>query len=122
MVGFPSIWIVNSEATDHICNSLQGLIKKFSKREHALQVGYGTNIWEEAVKEIILYFDLDRILVLKDVLFVPVLKQIETNSRQPTEQHNLVNYCHGFFLFKKKSKYTIVNSDFNHYYLLHLFV
>jgi hypothetical protein len=72
MVGLSSTKIVDSRAADHICNSFRWLrnIRRLNKGVHALRVGNGTNVWGEAVGEMTVCFDLDRIFVL-----VPSFKQ-----------------------------------------------
>jgi hypothetical protein len=61
----------------NLLSSLQGLrkIRRLSKREHAFRVGNSAKVWTKAVGEMTLCFDLDRILVLKNVLYVLVFKQ-----------------------------------------------
>ena len=77
MVGSTSTWIVDSGATDHVCNSLQGFRKtrRLSKGEHGLRVGNGARVWAEAVGDLELSFDCNRILFLKDILYVSCFKQ-----------------------------------------------
>jgi hypothetical protein len=47
MVGSLSTWMVDSGATNHICNSLLGFkkIRRLKKREHGLCMGNGTRVW-----------------------------------------------------------------------------
>src|SRR5579862_6779626 len=70
-------WIVDSGATNHICNSLQGfqIMQTIEKGEFAFRVGTGAKVWAVAVGDVYLHFSNDRILVLNKVFYVPDMRK-----------------------------------------------
>lgn len=59
LVGSSSTSIVDSGATNHVCNSLQGFKRQRERTngEHRLRVGNGAHVWAKAVGDLFLYFD-----------------------------------------------------------------
>lgn len=77
MVDSTISWIVDSVATNHIFNLLQGFRQSriLEKGEHGLRLGNGTKVWAEAVGDVHLSCEDGRKLILADVLYVPELKR-----------------------------------------------
>ena len=69
-------WCVDSGATNHICNSLQGFqeTRKLSDGEIQLHMGDDTIVGASAVGDVQLSFGLNS-LVLKDCLYVPSMRR-----------------------------------------------
>ncbi|KAI3457782.1 hypothetical protein Pfo_014445 [Paulownia fortunei] len=66
-------WIVDSGATNHICNTLQGfqVTKELNEGEHTLRVGTGAVVSARAVGIVYLYFRDKKHLVLRNCYYVP---------------------------------------------------
>ena len=72
VVDSTNTWIVDSGATNHVCNSLQGfqVTRQLNEGEHTLRVGTGVVISAKAVGNVYLYFE-NKHLVLYDCYYVP---------------------------------------------------
>ena len=70
-------WCVDSGATNHVCNSLQGFqeTRQLSKGEVNIFLGDGTEVAVLAVGNIVLNFKNNRTLILKNVLYVPSIRR-----------------------------------------------
>jgi hypothetical protein len=70
-------WWIDSGATVHVCNSLQGFIMKTSTRkwERSLKVTDGKEAFMKAVRFIVLHLHSGFKLHLNNVLYVPSLKR-----------------------------------------------
>ncbi|RVW98285.1 Retrovirus-related Pol polyprotein from transposon TNT 1-94 [Vitis vinifera] len=70
-------WCVDSGATNHVCNSLQGFqgTRQLSKGEVNIFLGDGTEVAVLAVGNIALNFKNNRTLILKNVLYVPSIRR-----------------------------------------------
>ncbi|RVW99042.1 Retrovirus-related Pol polyprotein from transposon TNT 1-94 [Vitis vinifera] len=70
-------WCVDSGATNHVCNSLQGFqeTRQLSKGEVNIFLGDGTEVAVLAVGNIALNFKNNRTLFLKNVLYVPSIRR-----------------------------------------------
>ena len=68
-----STWIMDSRASRHVCNTLQGLAKqrKLSKWEIVLRVGNGTQIFAKEVGTFHLKLPNGETLELKECLYLP---------------------------------------------------
>ncbi|KAI3471446.1 hypothetical protein Pfo_031193, partial [Paulownia fortunei] len=66
-------WIVDSGATNHICNTLQGfqVTRELNEGEHTLRVGTGAVVSARAVGIVYLYFRDKKHLVLRNCYYVP---------------------------------------------------
>ncbi|CAA0824201.1 Uncharacterized mitochondrial protein AtMg00300, partial [Striga hermonthica] len=70
-------WCVDTWATDHVCNSLQGFqeTKRLREGEVTIYLGDASRASAVAVGDVYLDFGLDRFLVLKDCLYVPSFRK-----------------------------------------------
>ncbi|CAA0841984.1 Unknown protein, partial [Striga hermonthica] len=66
-----STWCVDTRATDHVCNSLQGFQETKRLREGEVTIYLG----DASRADVYLDFGLDRFLVLKDCLYVPSFRK-----------------------------------------------
>ena len=66
-------WIVDSGATNHICNSLKEFreTRKLSEGQFSLRWGTGATVSAKAVGSIKLFFISNKFIVLNDVYYVP---------------------------------------------------
>ena len=73
MVDSTDTWIVDSGATNHICNSLQEfqVTRKLSEGEHTLRVSTGAVVSARAIGVVYLYFRNNKHLVLNNCYYVP---------------------------------------------------
>jgi len=71
-----SIWILDSEVTNHICFSFleNSSWKRLSEGEITLKVGTGEMVSAKAVGDLKLFFN-DRYIMLKNVLYAPQMKR-----------------------------------------------
>ena len=78
IVGTSNSWCVDSDATNYICNMLQGFrkIRKLSDSEFTLHLNSKAKIVAVSVGGGELFFFLNKILVLNDYLFVTNIKKI----------------------------------------------
>ena len=72
-----STWCVDTGATNHVCNSLQGFqeTRKLSDGEICLHMGNATTVAAVAVGNVFLNFSNDRSLILRDCLYVPSIRR-----------------------------------------------
>ena len=77
MVDSIDSWIVDSGATDHVCNTLQGFkeTRKFASEEFTLRLGDGSIVEARAMGDVILNFDDFRFLEIKNCYYIPVFKR-----------------------------------------------
>lgn len=70
-------WCVDSGATNHVCNSLQGfqVTRQLSEGDVSIFLGDGTEVAVLAIGNVSLNFENKRTLVLKDVLYVPSIRR-----------------------------------------------
>ncbi|MCQ7016867.1 DDE-type integrase/transposase/recombinase, partial [Clostridioides difficile] len=70
-------WCVDTGATDHVCNSLQGFqeTRRLRDGEITVYMGNATQVAAVAVGDVCLFFPNNRRLVLKDCLFVPFFRK-----------------------------------------------
>ena len=70
-------WCVDTGATNHVCNSLQGFQKtwRLVDGEIFLLLGDTSRVVAEAVGEVSLHFGGHKVLVLKDCLYVPNIRR-----------------------------------------------
>ena len=71
-------WIIDSEATHHICNFMQGLgvTKKFKANTFTLRLGDSSRVEASAMRVVTLNFNNSKYLVLKDCYYIPFFKKI----------------------------------------------
>ena len=72
-----STWCVDTGATNHVCNSLQGFqeTRRLAKWEIDLLMGDTSHVAAVAVGVVNLYFEEDKFLVLDDCLYVPDVRR-----------------------------------------------
>ena len=72
-----STWWVDSGATTHVANSLQGLsgTRTLQRGERTIKVANGVQSNVEAIGELFLELNNDFVLRLKEVLYVPSLRR-----------------------------------------------
>ena len=77
MVRSTGTWCVDTGATDHVCNSLQGFQKtrQLSDGKIYLHMGSVMKVAAVAVRDLHLSFGRDRILILRNCLFVPSIRR-----------------------------------------------
>ena len=70
-------WCIDSGATNHICNSLQGFrqTSKCSDGQVKLTLGSGATVSAVAVGVVVLTFSNNKTLVLSDILYVPAIRR-----------------------------------------------
>ena len=70
-------WCVDTGATNHVCNSLQGFqeTRQLSDGEIYLHMGNATKVAAIVVGDYYLKFGRDRYLLLKDCLYVPSIRR-----------------------------------------------
>ena len=70
-------WYVDTGATNHVCNSLQGFqeTRQLSDGEVYLHMGNATKVAVVAVGDYYLNFGRDKYLLLKDCLYVPSIRR-----------------------------------------------
>ena len=70
-------WYVDTGATNHVCNSLQGFqeTRQLSDGEIYLHMGNATKVAVVAVGDYYLNFGRDKYLLLKDCLYVPSIRR-----------------------------------------------
>ena len=70
-------WCVDTEATNHVCNSLQGFqeTRRLAKREIYLLMGDTSRVAAVAMGVVTLHFGEDKKLVLSDCLYVPSVRR-----------------------------------------------
>ena len=71
------IWCVDTEATNHVCNSLQRFqeTRQLSDGEIYLLMGDATRVAAVAIGDVSLSFSRDRTLILRDCLYVPSIRR-----------------------------------------------
>ena len=69
-------WIIDSRATHHVYNSMQGLrvTKKCRAKEFTLHLGDGSRVEASTMGDITLNFNNSKYLVLKDCYYIPFFK------------------------------------------------
>ena len=70
-------WCVDTGATNHVCNSLQGFqeTRRLAKGEIDLLMGDTSRVTVVAVGVVTLYFGGDKVLVLDDCLYAPEVRR-----------------------------------------------
>ena len=70
-------WCVDTGATNHVCNSLQGFqeTRRLADGEICLWLGDTSKVAAKAVGEVSLHFGGHKILVLRDCLYVPQIRR-----------------------------------------------
>ena len=70
-------WIIDSGATDHVCNSMEGLsvTKKFKVNEFTLRLGDGSRVKVTAMGDVTLNFNNSKYLFLKNCYYIPVFNR-----------------------------------------------
>ena len=70
-------WCVDTRATNHVCNSLQGfqVTKRLAKGKIYLLMGDTSRVIAVAVGVVTLHFEEDKFLVLSDCLYVPSVRR-----------------------------------------------
>ena len=70
-------WCVDTGATNHVCNSLQGFqeTRRLAEGEIYLWMGDTSRVAAVAVGDVTLHFGGDKFLVLKDCLYVPSVRR-----------------------------------------------
>ena len=103
---FRSTWCVDTGATNHVCNSLQGFqeTRRLAKGEIDLLMGDTSRVAAVAVGVVTLHFEGGKFLVLDDCLYVPRVRR------------NLVSVfclsCNGYSsVFNKYSFFVKYNDD-----------
>ena len=68
---------MDTGATNHVCNSLQGFqeTRRLADEEICLLVGDTSRVVAKAVGEVSLHFGGHKVLVLKDYLYVPNIRR-----------------------------------------------
>ena len=68
---------MDTGATNHVCNSLQGFqeIRRLVDGEICLLLGDTSRVVAKAVGEVSLHFGGHKVLVLKDFLYVPQIRR-----------------------------------------------
>ena len=99
-----STWCVDTRATNHACNSLQGFqeIRRLAEGEIYLWMGNTSRVAAIAVGVVTLHFEEGRVLVLNDCFYVPSIRR------------NLISIsylsCHGYSsLFNKNLVFVKYN-------------
>ena len=93
-------WCIDTGVTNHICNSLQGFhqTRQLSDGEIYIFLGDGTRISAVAVGDVNISFGRDRILVLKDSLYIHSIK------RNLISVSRLVDNGYSFILDRKSTR------------------
>jgi hypothetical protein len=78
-------------------------IRRLSKGEYALQVDNRAKVWAEVVREITLCFDLDRILILKDVLYVSIFKKNLISVAKLMDHDYSVSFHSGIIISRNRN-------------------
>ena len=101
-----STWCVNTGATNHVCNSLQGFqeTRRLSDGEIYLHMGNATRVAAVAVGNVLLNFSSDRSLILRDCLYVPSIR------RNLVSVSNLIK--DGYFVYFNDSVVIKLNKRF----------
>ena len=70
-------WCVDTGATNHVCNSLQGFqeTRRLADEEIYLWLGNTSRVAAKTVGEVSLYFGGNKVLILKDCLYVPNIRR-----------------------------------------------
>ena len=70
-------WCVDIGATNHVCNSSQGFqeTRRLADGEIYLWLGDTTKVAARALGEVSLHFGGNKVLILKDCLYVPNIKR-----------------------------------------------
>ena len=101
-----STWCVDTGATNHVCNSLQGFqeTRRLSDGEIYLHMGNATRVAAVAVGNVLLNFSSDRSLILRDCLYVPSIR------RNLVSVSNLIK--DGYFVYFNDSVVIKLNKRF----------
>ena len=77
MVLSTGTWWVDTGATDHVCNSLQGFqeTRRLAEGEITVYMGNATKVAAIAVGDIYLSYDGNKTLVLRNSLYVPTFRK-----------------------------------------------
>ena len=98
-------WCVDTGATNHVCNSLQGFQKtwRLVNGEICLLLGDTSRVVAKAVREVSLHFGGHKVLVLKDCLYVPRIRR------------NLISIsclaCNGYSASFNENSVSILNGE-----------
>ena len=97
-------WIIDSRATNHVCSSLQLLIKarKLLAKEFTLRVGNIESVSPEAVGEVRLKFG-NKYLLLDNVYFILNISRNLISVSQLYEQSFSVNFHYNEIIILKNS-------------------
>ena len=119
VVGSSSSWIVDSGATNHVCNSFWGFrkTKRLIRGEHGIQIGNGAIVWPKAVGYVILRFDSDRI-VLKDILHIPGFQQNLISVSVLSNQGYSVSFFHSGVKFSRNGRFIYSGKLYDNLYHL----
>ena len=98
-------WIVDSGATNHICNSLCQFQETRAVREGAFSLRLGTSqiVSAIAIGSVALFFNNNRTLYLKDCLYVPDLKRNLVSVSCLDQQGYSINFDSSSFIIRNKS-------------------
>ena len=112
-------WIIDSGATQHVCNSMQGLkvTKKFRANEFTLHLGDGSRVEASAMGDVTLNFNNFKYLVLKDCYYIPVFKQNFISISSLIRQGYSIYFDNDVSIFKNKSLICIGFHIDNLFYL-----
>ena len=93
-------WCVDTGATNHVCNSLQGFqeTRRLTDGEIYLWLGDTSRVAAKTVGEVSLYFG-HKVLVLKDCLYVPQIRRnlifVSCNGYSASFNENSVSILNG---------------------------
>ena len=97
-------WIIDSGATYHVCNSMQGIrvTKRFRVKEATLRLRDGSRVEASAMRDITLNFNNSKYLVLKDCYYIPVFKRNLISVSRLIRQGYSIYFDNDIFVFKNK--------------------
>ena len=104
-------WCVDTGATNHVCNSLQGFqeTRQLSDGEIYLHMGNATKVAAVAVGDLHLSFGRDRILVLKNCLFVPSIRRNLVSVSSLVKNGYSVYFGNKVVIKENKRLFVLVN-------------
>ena len=99
-----STWCVDTGATDHVCNSLQGFqeTQRLSDGEIYVYMGDATRVAVVAVGDVILHFVSNKTLILRNCLYVPTFRRNLISVSKLVKDNFYVCFNNGLSIMRNK--------------------
>ena len=118
MTGSANSWWIDSGATDHICNSLQGfrVTRSLNEGEMQLNMASSASILVIAVGDLSLSFSNNSVLALHDCLFVPDFRKNLISVSKLCNDSYLVSFNKTYVSIMKENEVVTCGTLVNNLY------